>query len=113
MLRGAQHLCLFFIYVILFTAKWSRETLVEWDKIYMYYVYILFNSQIKEYYVGYSNDLKKRLTDHKHDKVQTTKNKGGYNLVWYCVFNSKHKALMFEKYLKSSSGYAFRKKHFL
>ena len=79
----------------------------------MYYTYILYNSKIGDYYVGYSNDLKKRIHDHLTNKVQTTKNKGTYKLVWYCAFDTKYKALMFEKYLKSSSGHAFRKKHFL
>ena len=76
----------------------------------MYYTYILFNSESKEYYIGYSNDLKRRIADHKQKQVDTTKN-GDYELVWYCAFNSKAKALEFEKYLKSSSGYEFRNKH--
>jgi len=78
----------------------------------MYYTYILLNSKTNQYYVGYSNNLKERLTCHSQGQVETTKN-GEYKLVWYCAFRSKEKALMFEKYLKSSSGHAFRKKHLL
>ena len=33
------------------------------------------------------------------------------HLVWYGAFLDKNKALVFEKYLKSSSGFAFRNKH--
>ena len=78
----------------------------------MYYTYILYNKQINTYYVGYSSNLKERMLDHKQKQVTTTEN-GGYILVWYSAFTSKIKALSFEKYLKSSSGHAFRKKHLL
>jgi hypothetical protein len=33
-----------------------------------------------------------------------------WELVWYCAFRDKYKALAFEKYLKSHSGRAFAKK---
>ena len=31
-------------------------------------------------------------------------------MIWYCAFPDKHRALAFEKYLKSHSGRAFAKK---
>jgi putative endonuclease len=34
-------------------------------------------------------------------------------LVWYCGFDSKRKAIVFEKYLKSGSGKAFKKKRLI
>lgn len=78
----------------------------------MFYTYILFNEKTKEHYVGYSNDLRTRLKDHFEKQVITTRD-GSYKLVWYCGFPYKEQALKFEKYLKSSSGHAFRRKHFL
>jgi len=33
-----------------------------------------------------------------------------WELVWYCAFPDKYRALEFEKYLKSHSGRAFAKK---
>jgi len=36
-----------------------------------------------------------------------------YHLIWYCAFLEKKKVLAFEKYLKSSSGFAFRNKHLI
>ncbi len=76
----------------------------------MHYTYILFNQIIKKYYIGYSHDLKQRLEQHNANKVLTTANKGKWDLHCYLAFNSKEKALAFEKYLKSSSGFAFRNK---
>jgi predicted GIY-YIG superfamily endonuclease len=39
-----------------------------------------------------------------------TKEYKPWKLFWYCVFETKDKALEFEKYLKSHSGRAFAKK---
>jgi len=43
--------------------------------------------------------------------VSRTKELRPIQLAWYCSFISKIQALNFEKYLKSSSGFAFRNKH--
>lgn len=78
----------------------------------MYYVYILrLNNAL--HYSGYSYDLKKRLVEHKNGRVNATKNFRPIELIFYCSFKSKKKALDFEKYLKSSSGFAFRNKHLI
>ena len=79
----------------------------------MYYVYILQSTKDKSYYYGSTADLKKRLIDHNSGKVTYTSAHKPYKIIWYCSFNSKQKALDFEKYLKSSSGYAFAKKRFV
>lgn len=76
----------------------------------MYYVYIL---QLKDhsYYHGFSDDLKTRFQAHQDGSVESTKNLRPVKLVFYSAFETKTKALAFEKYLKSSSGFAFRNKH--
>ncbi len=76
----------------------------------MYYVYILKDEQEK-LYVGYSADLKQRLKDHQYKEVATTKVYKEPQLIWYCAFKEKHRALEFEKYLKAGSGHAFTRKH--
>lgn len=78
----------------------------------MYYAYILLLSN-KQYYIGSTQDLKKRLAEHKRGGVSATKNKRPFELVFYAAFKTQKLALDFEKYLKSSSGFAFRDKHFL
>ena len=76
----------------------------------MYYVYIL---QLKNnsYYHGFSTDLKQRFKAHQQGQVASTKNLRPVKLVFYASFLSENKAIAFEKYLKSGSGFAFRKKH--
>lgn len=78
----------------------------------MYYVYILTNSDGRKY-IGFSEDLKTRLRAHQSKSVKTTKNADDMGLAFYAAFESKAKALAFEKYLKQGSGFAFARKHLL
>ena len=78
----------------------------------MYYVYILANSRDRKY-IGFSENLKARLTTHQSKNVKTTKTAEDMRLVFYAAFNSKSKALAFEKYLKQGSGFAFVNKHLI
>jgi putative endonuclease len=78
----------------------------------VYYAYIL-KLRDKTYYHGFSDDLKKRLKDHENGKVDSTKDLRPLKLVFYASFNTKKLALDFEKYLKSSSGSAFRNKRLI
>jgi len=75
----------------------------------VYYVYIL-KLHDQSIYVGFSRDIKKRLKEHQSGCVESTKNIRPIKLVFYCAFDSIEKALKFESYLKSSSGFAFRNK---
>lgn len=78
----------------------------------MYYAYIL---QLKDgsYYHGYSNNLHERFKEHQRGIVISTKNSRPVKLVFYSAFLSQQKAIEFEKYLKSSSGFAFRNKRLI
>ncbi|MBU4016430.1 GIY-YIG nuclease family protein [Patescibacteria group bacterium] len=78
----------------------------------MYYAYIL---QLKDntYYHGFSDNLKERIKDHNNGTVSSTKNSRPLRLVFYAAFSSKKKALDFEQYLKTQSGYAFRNKRLI
>ena len=78
----------------------------------MYYVYIL-RLHDRSLYIGYSSDLKVRISEHKSGKVHATKHNLPVRLVYYAAFVSKNKALEFERYLKTNSGFAFRNKRLL
>lgn len=75
----------------------------------MYYAYIL-KLNNGNYYVGSSTDLKNRKSEHDSGRVKSTRNFRPFKLVFYAAFESRAKAQKFEKYLKSSSGTAFRNK---
>ncbi len=78
----------------------------------MHYVYILELSN-NSYYVGQTSDLKKRIKDHNKGNTNYTKKYLPVKLHFYCAFKSKKKAIEFEKYLKSGSGKAFKKKRLI
>jgi putative endonuclease len=63
------------------------------------------------YYVGFSTNIKARIKDHERGIVSATRHFRPISLVFYCAFVVRNKALKFERYLKSSSGFAFRNKH--
>ncbi|MEK7479337.1 MAG: GIY-YIG nuclease family protein [Patescibacteria group bacterium] len=79
----------------------------------MHTVYILQSEKNKSYYTGYTTQLKERLRQHNHHEAKYTSKNTPYTLVWFCAFKNKQKALEFEHYLKSSSGFAFRNKRLI
>ena len=79
----------------------------------MYYVYILQSIKDKSRYIGVTINLKRRFNEHNYGQVRYSSSKRPYQLKWYCVFINKELAYDFERYLKSSSGFALMKKHLL
>jgi putative endonuclease len=78
----------------------------------VFYTYVL-RLASDQLYVGHTYDLKKRLAEHKRGGVDATKHRRPFELLFYAAFNSIEKARSFEKYLKSSSGKAFRNKRLI
>jgi putative endonuclease len=77
----------------------------------MTYVYIL-RSEVdpERYYVGLTHDLRNRLPSHNAGRVPHTSKYRPWRLNTYVAFSDENRAVLFEKYLKSSSGRAFSKK---
>ena len=69
----------------------------------MYYVYILKITGVKgkNFYIGYTSDLKKRLQQHIVGRVKTTNGRNP-KLIYYEAFEDKYLALKREKGIKSS-----------
>jgi putative endonuclease len=78
----------------------------------VYYVYLLLLANQK-IYTGYSSQLQQRIVAHKKGLVSPTKKLLPIELIFYAAFKSKKKALDFEKYLKTNSGFAFRNKRLI
>lgn len=68
----------------------------------MYYVYIL--KSPKQFYIGYTSDLKRRFKEHIDDKSLSTRYRGPWTLVYYEACLSNKDALHREKYLKTAWG---------
>jgi len=77
----------------------------------MYFVYLLKSAKDPEKtYVGYTADLRQRLETHNSGGSVHTAHSRPWKLVTFICFDSKMKALSFEKYLKSGSGNSFAQK---
>jgi len=70
----------------------------------MYYVYTIQSKKNKIVYVGYTNDLRKRLKEHNLGKVFSTKPYRPFDLIYYEAYLNKKDALGREKFLKSGWG---------
>ena len=79
----------------------------------MFYVYILQSVESSEhFYVGYTDDLKRRIKEHNRgNSIHTNKYKP-WNLRGYIAFDTEQKAKNFERYLKTGNGRFFQKKFF-
>src|SRR5258705_14000353 len=64
----------------------------------MWYVYIIRSIDFPEQeYVGATADLKRRLPEHNAGKSTHTAKFKPWQLVWYCAFPDKYKALEFRE----------------
>ena len=79
----------------------------------MYYVYLLrsINNPQKSY-IGYTLNLKNRIEKHNNGGSVHTSDNRPWKLVAFLGFDTKAKALDFEKYLKTGSGHTFAQRRF-
>ncbi len=69
----------------------------------MSYVYFLLLNK-KIIYKGFTDDLKRRIEEHKKDKVKSTARYSSKLLIGYEAYLQKSDALRREKFLKTSEG---------
>jgi putative endonuclease len=76
----------------------------------MFYVYVLHSEKDNKLYTGYTNDIKRRMGEHKAGKVESTKNRRPLKLIYYEAYLEKDDAENRERFLKSGSGKRYIKK---
>jgi putative endonuclease len=69
-----------------------------------HYVYILRSLADSNFYVGYTNDLKRRVFQHQAGLVRSTSERLPIDLVYYEACQSRADATKREKYLKTAWG---------
>ena len=75
-------------------------------------VYILKNfERPPKYYIGLTANLRQRLDDHNRGGSPHTANHRPWVVDVAIKFGDERRAVAFERYLKSGSGYAFAVKH--
>ena len=70
----------------------------------MFYVYILQSQRDKNFYTGYTHNLKERLQFHNDGRVKSTKNRLPLKLVYYEACLNQQDATHREKYIKTAWG---------
>lgn len=68
----------------------------------MYYVYILQSKA--RFYIGSTNDLKRRVGEHNKGQNIATKSHVPWDLIFYEAYVDKEDCLRREKYLKTTQG---------
>jgi putative endonuclease len=76
----------------------------------MYYTYVLKSKKDNLLYIGYSEDLRKRIETHQKGKATATKYRRPIDLIYYEAYLNKIDAKKREIFLKSGSGHKFLKK---
>ena len=73
----------------------------------MFFVYLLHSLKDGGFYVGYSEDLRRRVDSHMSGRVRSTKNRLAVKLVYYEAYTERADAKGRELFLKSGSGHRF------
>lgn len=74
----------------------------------MHYVYIIKSVRSGKLYIGFTNDLRRRLKEHNANKNISTKSRGPYELIYYEAYKSAVDAEKREHKIKSY-GQAYRR----
>jgi putative endonuclease len=69
-----------------------------------YFVYVLQSLKTARWYIGYTSDLERRITEHNSGRSNWTKNKGPWKLIYNESFSDARTAKAREVYLKSGWG---------
>ena len=78
-----------------------------------YFVYVLRSLKKEFIYIGYTDNLQRRLNEHNSGFVQSTKAYAPLKIAAYVAVANEEKARELEKYFKTGSGKAILKKRIL
>ena len=70
----------------------------------MFYVYVLQSQLDQGLYIGYTDNLKRRLSEHNSGSALATAPRKPWKLIYYEAYCLKDDALGRERFLKSGSG---------
>ena len=74
-----------------------------------YYTYVLKSKKDNKLYTGFTNDLRKRLSQHNSGKSTYTKGRGPFEIIYYEACLLEEKARSRELYLKTGMGKRYLK----
>lgn len=69
----------------------------------MFYVYLLQSLKDKNFYIGQTESIEKRLLEHNSGRVKSTKHREPFKLIGYETYDSRNEARWREFNLKKNS----------
>ena len=75
----------------------------------MFYIYILKSKKDNKWYTGSTNNLQKRFRNHNLGRVNSTKNRRPFELIYYEACLNEQDARQREKYFKMGMGKRYLK----
>ncbi len=75
----------------------------------MYYIYVLRSLKDKQFYTGYTNNLRNRFSLHDKGLIASTKIRRPFELIYYEACLDQQDATAREKFLKTGMGKRFIK----
>ncbi len=69
-----------------------------------FYTYVLLSEKDKQFYIGFTNDLERRLKEHNQGKNISTANRLPIQLIYFEGHLSKKDAMRRESYFKTTKG---------
>ena len=76
----------------------------------MWYVYIIKSIRFKYIYIGFTDNINRRIEEHNEGKCKATNPYKPFELISYVALKNKNKAIKLERYLKTGSGSSFLRK---
>jgi putative endonuclease len=90
--------------------KWKEDTKLIplfLSRLIMYILYILYSAKLNRYYVGSTNDIQRRLSEHNRPKGKYTDIGFPWQLVYTEEYKSKKEAMQREKLIKNKKSKQF------
>ncbi|MBI4993564.1 GIY-YIG nuclease family protein [Candidatus Wolfebacteria bacterium] len=75
-----------------------------------HFVYILFSHKDMGIYIGFTDNLPRRIKEHHQGNVKSTENRRPIDLIYFEGYKNKKDALQREMYLKTGWGRNYLKK---
>ena len=75
-----------------------------------YYTYVLQSEKDKNFYTGYTKNIKLRFEQHETGQVESTRDRRPLRLIYYEACLNQNDATKREKYLKTYKGKMFLKR---
>ena len=75
----------------------------------MFYTYVLKSLKDNKHYIGYTKDVKKRLSQHNKGDCISTRNRRPFKLIYQEEFEDREEAMKREKFFKTGTGREYLK----